>query len=158
MDILIEEHQRVLMALVDNKVDFLVIGGYAVIFYGYERTTGDIDIWLKPDNSNKPKLISALKELDVDAESIKAIDAIDLAEVQMFYMGDKPQRIDFLTKVYALSYEEAISEANYFLLGKRRVPILNYQHLILSKFNTGRAKDMGDLEELQRINKYREKR
>jgi hypothetical protein len=48
----------------------MLIGGYSVIYYGYERSTTDMDVWLDPDNSNKEKVISALKELDLSEESI----------------------------------------------------------------------------------------
>ncbi len=57
MNLFIEQHQDLLKKLLEAKVDFIIIGGYSVIFHGYKRTTGDIDIWLKPDNTNKEKLL-----------------------------------------------------------------------------------------------------
>lgn len=53
MDILLEDHKQLLISLLDSGVDFMLIGGYAVIHYGYERTTADMDIWLRPDNGKK---------------------------------------------------------------------------------------------------------
>ena len=61
MNLFIEEHQELIKNLLQAHVDFIIIGGYSVIFYGYRRATGDIDIWLKPDNENKRKVISVLK-------------------------------------------------------------------------------------------------
>lgn len=55
MNLFIELHQQLIKELLEAKVDFIVSGGYSVIYYGYKRTTGDVDIWLKPDNDNKRK-------------------------------------------------------------------------------------------------------
>ena len=53
MNIFLEEHQEILKALNKNGVDFLLVGGFAVNYHGYNRTTGDMDLWIKPDNENK---------------------------------------------------------------------------------------------------------
>ena len=53
MNLFIDIHQQWIKSLLAAKVEFIIIGGYSVIFHGYKRTTGDIDIWLKPDNANK---------------------------------------------------------------------------------------------------------
>ena len=53
MNILIDKHKDFLYDLVLENVDFILVGGYAVIYYGYFRTTGDLDIWLNPTNENK---------------------------------------------------------------------------------------------------------
>jgi len=58
MDILAAAHKTFLMDLLDAKVNFILIGGYAVNYHGYPRYTADMDIWLKPDNGNKQKLAS----------------------------------------------------------------------------------------------------
>jgi hypothetical protein len=58
MNILLEPHKHLLRRLIDFKVDFILIGGYAVNFHGYSRATGDMDVWLKPDNDNRSKFIS----------------------------------------------------------------------------------------------------
>jgi hypothetical protein len=55
MDVMLREHKAFLLLLLKYKVEFILIGGYAVIFYGYERTTADMDIWLRPDNKNRDK-------------------------------------------------------------------------------------------------------
>lgn len=61
MNILLDEHKTALIQLPKSKVDFILIGGYAVIYHGYGRTTGDMYVWLKPDNENRDKLIPALE-------------------------------------------------------------------------------------------------
>ena len=61
MNFLIEKHKEILIDLINSRVDFLLVGGYAVIYHGYVRTTGDMDVWLKPDNENKLKFIPVLE-------------------------------------------------------------------------------------------------
>ncbi|MEO5582860.1 MAG: hypothetical protein ABIR66_09215, partial [Saprospiraceae bacterium] len=62
MNIFLEEHQNILSNMMLNNVEFLLIGGYAVIFHGYLRSTGDMDIWVRPSNENKILLINALRD------------------------------------------------------------------------------------------------
>lgn len=56
MEILLEEFKKMLMMLNKHKVNFMLIGGYAVIYHGFERSTSDMDIWLEPSNENRRKL------------------------------------------------------------------------------------------------------
>lgn len=155
MDILIPEFKQLLLLLNKHKVNYMLIGGYAVIYYGYIRNTSDLDILLKPDNANRDKLMPALKEFGIDSESLQLVYNIDFNEIQFFFFGKKPRRIDFLNRISGISYDEAEKEVNYFPLENSNVPIIHYEHLILSKISNERAKDKADVEELQRINKYR---
>lgn len=70
MNIFIPEHRDILFALVKHEVAYMLIGGYAVIHYGYERTTADMDIWLQTGNENRDNLIKALEEFGITDESI----------------------------------------------------------------------------------------
>lgn len=155
MNILIKEHQQLLSVMLQYGVKFLLIGGYAVIYYGYERTTGDMDIWLQPSNDNKQPLLAALRKFGIEAEDVEAVAAIDLTQPQLFFVGEVPRRIDFLTKITNIEFDEAFAAANHFTVEGRHVPVIQYHHLILTKMTTGRAKDKADIEELQRIRKYR---
>lgn len=155
MNILMDDHRQLLLSLLNNNVSFILIGGYAVIYYGYGRITGDMDIWLQPDNENRNKLLNALKDFGVEESDLEKLEKTDFTVPQVFYIGAKPRRIDFLTKVSGISFSEAISQVNYFGLQDKQVPVIHYHHLILTKITTGRAKDKADIEELERINKYR---
>ena len=156
LDIYIEEHRQILFAMIKHKVDFMLIGGYAVIHYGYDRGTGDMDIWLQTGNENRDKLMEALKDFNIIDEHIKTLKNMDFTNpVPVFFFGEQPRQIDFLTAVSNLKFEEAIKEVNYFPLADIKIPVIQYHHLIDTKINTGRIKDRADVEELQRINKYR---
>lgn len=156
INVLLEEHQQILLALVKNQVSFMLIGGYAVIHHGYERTTGDMDIWLQLGNENRDRLINALKAfgiVDDDLEKLKQMDLIN--PVPRFFIGETPRSIDFITLISNVKFEDAIKNVSYFPLEEEKIPVIHYNDLILSKITSSRLKDKADIEELQRINKYR---
>lgn len=156
MNVLVKEHKDLLLAMVNHKVSFVLIGGYAVIYYGYDRGTGDMDIWLKPDNENRDKLLKALDEFGIDERDIAQLSNKDFTTSQTFFFGAPPRRVDFLvfSTISRVSFNEANAEAKHFALQEKQVPVIQYHHLILTKMTTGRIKDKADIEELQRINKY----
>lgn len=153
MNLFIDSHLKLLEALLQEQVEFLIIGGYAVIFYGYQRTTGDVDIWLKPDNENKEKVIQALKSEEISKESLEAVRKMDFTKHLMFSLGEAPEKVDFLTRINQVSFEEAIEKRVITKVNGLQIPFIHLSHLVLSKFNTGRAQDKADMEELQRINR-----
>ena len=77
MNIFYQEHRIILKTLLEHRVDFILIGGYAVNYYGYNRVTGDMDIWLAPDNDNKEMLLKALASLGFDEDGINTIRSWD---------------------------------------------------------------------------------
>jgi len=153
MNLFVESHQKLLECLTDAEVDFIIIGGYSVIFHGYARTTGDIDIWLKPDNTNKAKLLQALRWYGIEEDSLRELNQLDFAKTVFFKIGDVPERIDFLTKINLIDYETANREKVLANLDDITIPFLHLNHLILSKLNTGRPQDQADIEMLQKIQK-----
>ena len=156
INLFVKEHEEMLSALLKNKVAFMLVGGYAVIHYGYGRTTGDMDIWLKTGNENRDKLIQAFRDFNMSDDNIVVLQQMDFSNpLEVFYFGKEPRRIDFLTIIKNVSFEEAIQQVNYFEHENLRIPIIHYNHLIASKLFSDRLKDKADVEELQRINKYR---
>ena len=158
MDILLEDHKKVILLLIKHKVDFLIIGGYAVIYYGYTRATIDMDLWLKPDNINKEKLIAALREHGIFDEDLLKLQKLDFTSTLAFHLGYEPNKIDFLTKVAGVTYEEADKQKVFLPLKSKSVPVIHYHHLITCKMISGRSRDKIDVEELQKINKFRKEK
>ncbi len=155
MDILVDEHRQFLRLLLVHDVKFILIGGYAVIYHGYERLTGDMDIWLEPDNDNRKRLLTALAAFGIEDEDVKRVAETNFTEPQVFFIGKVPRRIDFLTRITGVDFNEAIEKVNFFFMQEYKIPVIHYHHLLASKKNTGRLKDEADIEELQRINKYK---
>jgi predicted nucleotidyltransferase len=153
MVIIFENHKIFLKRLVEAGIDFILVGGYAVNFHGYNRPTGDMDIWLKPSNENKNKLLQLLKKEGYSEKSLAHIRESDFNTHLAFHIGNDPFRIDFLTYINGVEFEEAQKQQQSLPLDNIIVPVLHLHHLVLSKMNTERIKDKADIEELQKRKK-----
>lgn len=158
MNILFEEHQEIIKLLLKHKIDFLLIGGYAVIFHGYRRTTGDMDLWLRPTNENKSRLVTALKKAGFEQDDLEKLNSLDFRQHLVFSIGTEPEKIDFITRINQVSFEEADKDKIISNFEGLQVPVINLRELILSKINTGRKKDEADVEELQKILSYKNRK
>lgn len=157
MNIFLDEHQQLLHKLLEYRVRFMLIGGYAVIHYGYSRTTGDMDIWLDTGNENRDRLIKALANFGIEKESLEQLSNMDFTNpLPVFFVGENPRRVDFITLISNLHFGEAYAAVNYIDMEGQKVPVIHYNHLILSKLVSNRSKDKADIEELQKINRYRQ--
>jgi hypothetical protein len=155
MNIFIENHQLLLKSLIKHEVNFLLVGGYAVIYYGYKRTTGDMDLWIEPNNDNKIKLLEVLKEFEFDNEGIEYIKNLDFTKHLAFHFWQEPERVDCLTKISGVDFNEAYEQKVMAEIEDISIPVIQYKHLILSKMSSERLKDKADIEELQKINKHK---
>ncbi len=139
-----------------NNVEYLVVGGYAVNFHGYSRTTGDIDLWIGPDNEiNKNKILQSLKVLHVDEDTLTKLIELDFNKPVVFIDGKPPYKIDFMTYVSGVNFNEAFDQKSIAMLDEIAIPFIRLDHLIISKINTGRPQDKIDIEELQKIQKLK---
>ena len=155
MNLLFDDHIEVLNLLVKYEVKFLLIGGYAVNYYGYTRTTGDMDLWIEPSNENKTNIILALANLELDPDDLVELGKEDFTQHVVFSIGIMPQKVDFITKVNFVEFSEAYSNARDVEMDGIHFKIVQYRDLVLMKFNTGRLKDKDDIEKLQNINQNR---
>jgi predicted nucleotidyltransferase len=156
MNLFLPIHQKLIDDLNHGEVEFLIIGGYSVIFYGYKRSTGDVDIWLKPTNGNKSKLISAFRENGISEASLSNIEVLDFEKHLSFSLWEEPQSVDFLTRINLVQFDEAFSRKIIAEWEGVKFPFIHLDDLVFSKINTGRPKDVADVDELQRINKLKQ--
>jgi hypothetical protein len=139
-----------------NEVPYIVVGGYAVNYHGYRRTTGDIDIWIKPSNENsKTQLLIALKNLGITEDKLQKLSEIDFTLPTVFVDGKEPYKIDFMTRISGVNFEEAWDKKIIAELDGLKIPFIHLHHLILSKISNNRTKDKLDVEELQKIQALR---
>lgn len=151
MNVLYNLHRAVLKKFQKKQVNCILVGGYAVNYYGYNRVTGDMDIWLQPDNDNKKLLLVALQELGYDDEGLKIIDSWDFTKPQLFHIGNKPDLTDFMTHISGVNYETAKQNAIQAIIDGLNLHIIHLNNLIENKNATGRLKDLTDVEYLQKI-------
>jgi hypothetical protein len=155
MNIFIENHQLLLTCLIQHRVNFLLVGGYAVIYYGYKRTTGYMDLWLEPSNENKVRLLEALKTFEFNEDDMKHIAALDFTKHIAFHFWEEPERVDCITYISHVLFKEAFTDKIIADIDGIAVPIIQYRHLIESKITSDRLKDRADVEELQKINRHK---
>ncbi|MBK7873890.1 MAG: hypothetical protein IPJ74_26165 [Saprospiraceae bacterium] len=129
-----------------HKVRYLVVGGYAVGFYGYPRYTGDIDIWIAISADNAAKVLAVLHDFDFGSLPIQTQDL--LQEDLVLQLGQEPIRIDLLTSVTGIHFEECYPHATIAQLNGLEIYFVDLAHLKENKRATGRQKDLGDLENL----------
>ena len=129
-----------------HQVEYLLIGGYAVSYHGHPRTTADMDIWIAIQKENAEKMVTVLKEFGFNTPQLAA--DLFLAENQIIRMGTPPMRIELLTTISGVRFEECYSERIIGVIDDVEVQIINLEHLKRNKQASGRPKDLDDLEHL----------
>lgn len=151
MNIFNDFHTAVIEKLINHEVEFMLVGGVAVNFYGYDRMTGDLDLWIDGDAKNKVKLLDAFEAMDFDESGINFLRNSDFDVPFVFSIGEEPEKIDFLTQVGHLVFSECYSDRKNHTWEKLVIPFISLKDLIITKMLTGRLQDRADVEELQKI-------
>lgn len=144
-----EDYKDILRALADEKVSFLLVGAYAIAAYGYLRATLDIDIWVRPSRENADAVLRALRRFGAALQDLTREDL--QAESTIFQIGVAPRRIDIITAVSGLRFEDAFARSLSIDLEGIEVRVPCLQDLIRNKRATGRTKDLADAEALEDI-------
>ncbi len=132
----------------DNRVRYLVIGGYAVIQYAEPRFTKDLDLWISTEPANAAAVYKALKEFGAP---LTDMTEADFAEEGYFYqMGVPPMRVDILMGVPGGNFEHAWENRNEVDFDGLNVPFISRQDLIKVKKAAGRPQDLIDAKSLSR--------
>ena len=140
------EFKEFLKLLNSHRVEYLLIGGYAVGYHGYPRATGDMDLWVAIRQNNAEKLVVALREFGLNAPQLSA--DIFLQENQIIRMGVPPMRIELLTTISGVDFDSCYSERIVDVIDSVEVHIINLKHLKQNKQASGRHKDLDDLQYL----------
>ena len=140
------DFRDMLSALNDAESDYLVVGAYAVAAHGHPRATGDLDIWVRASVDNAAKVLQALKAFGAPTQEITQSDFAHPSIV--FQIGVPPGRIDILTVVSGITFDEAWPNRMNVEMDGILVPVLSREDLLINKRASGRAKDIADLESL----------
>ncbi len=143
-----EDYKEMLQLLLEEQVDFMIIGAYALGVHGYPRATADIDIWVKPNDINSRKLYKALARFGAPLDKIK-IDEFSMEGI-IFQIGVIPRRIDIITKIDGVKYEEADEDKIIVKIEGLKIPVISLDKLIKNKMSTGREKDELDIKTLRK--------
>ncbi len=141
-----QDFKEFLKLLADHKIDYLLVGGYAVGFYGYVRATADIDIWVRNEKSNAERLVMALREFGFAMETI--VPSMFLKVDNIVRLGQPPFRIELMTAISGVIFDECFERAKVETLDGIDVKIISLEDLRANKRAAGRHKDLDDLEHL----------
>ena len=131
-----------------NGVEYLVVGGFAVSYHGFARYTGDIDFLVRPSEENSQRVLAALAQFGFGSAGIQAEDIRSPDKVVQ--LGVPPNRIDIITSISGVNFDDAWESRTAGCLDGVATQFIGREALIRNKESTGRAKDLGDAEELRK--------
>jgi hypothetical protein len=129
-----------------RKVEFLLVGGYALAFHGAPRFTEDIDLMVLVSSENADRLFGVLTEFGFGDAGIKRDDFLDADQV--IQLGSAPNRIDILTGISGVTWEEAWASRTQVSLDGLEIQVIGKRELMKNKQATGRPQDLADLARL----------
>ncbi len=135
-----------LRAFVEHDVRFLIVGAYALGVHGRPRATGDLDVWVEPASDNAARVMQALRQFGAPLEQVTEDDFSRPGIV--FQMGLPPLRIDVLTELSGLTFDEAWPGRARANFGPVTVDVIGRDDFIKNKRATGRPRDLGDIDAL----------
>ena len=146
-----KDYKEMLQLLLEEQVDFILVGSYALAAHGYPRATGDIDIWVRADEINSINIYKALERFGAPVDQITVNDFAN--EGIVFQIGVTPRRIDIITHLDGVSFGEADEDKVIVEVEGLKLPILSFDKLIKNKLSTGRERDELDVKLLQKRKK-----
>ncbi len=141
----VQEDFKELLALFNaHKVDYIIVGAHALAYHGAPRYTGDMDILVRPDLENAQRILSALGEFGFGSLGL-TIEDFTYPD-QVVQLGVAPVRINIVTSITGVSWEEASAGRVAGTYGDLEVYYIGRKQFILNKRAIGRKKDLADLE------------
>ena len=141
------DFKDMLSALSEEGVEFLVVGAYALAAHGIPRATGALDIWVRSSESNAERCFSALRRFGAPLGDLTRSDLT--AQGTVFQIGVAPNRIDLLTSIDAVAFDEAWTSRITVRIEGLDVPVIGREYLLRNKRATGRPRDLADVERIE---------
>ncbi len=148
---IIKDLQEFLALLQKNDVRYLIVGGYAIAYHARPRYTDDIDIWIEANPANAVKIINVLSEFGFPTETLNPDEISEKGKI--IQLGLPPNRIDIITSIEGVDFEEAWGNREKGSIGTIPVNIISFDDLMKNKKSTARLKDRLDVEWLNTYGK-----
>jgi hypothetical protein len=130
-----------------HEAKYLLIGGYAVNYHGYVRSTADMDIWIGRSSENAKKVVKVIQKFGFDVDILQ--EELFLKEDQVIRMGVPPIRIEVLTSISGVEFDDCFNNRIHENWDDIGVNIINLEMLKKNKYASGRKKDLTDLDHLE---------
>jgi hypothetical protein len=141
-----QDFREFLRLLNYHHVEYLLIGGYAVGYYGFVRATGDMDIWVKISPNNAIQIVKALQEFGFAVPELSY--ELFMQEEKIIRMGVPPLRLEILTTISGVEFAKCFDNRLTDQIDGIDVNLINLEDLKINKKASGRLKDLLDLENL----------
>lgn len=138
------DFKELLELLNAHSVEYLIVGGYALALHGAPRYTGDLDVYVKPDPENASRIMEALQEFGFGSVGLKQEDFHD--PEQIVQLGVPPVRIDMITSISGVTWEEAVSGSVAVFYGGVPIKMIGRREFIINKKAVGRSQDLADVD------------
>ena len=143
-----EDFVDMLKALVAEHVEFVVVGAHALAAHGVVRSTGDLDLLVRPSAENAARVVAALKRFGAPVQA-HGVSATDFArEGTVYQLGLPPSRIDLLTTISGVDFDTALAGSIRVAPGGIELRVLGKEEVRANKQASGRPKDLEDLRRL----------
>ena len=140
------DFREFLQLLNAHRVEYLVVGGYAVGYHGYPRATVDLDIWVAISPINARHIVTVFKKFGFDVKELK--EDLFLKENKIVRIGEPPLRIEVMTSVSGVDFDACYEQRIVDTIDGVQVNFITLSNLKANKFAAGRHKDLNDLENL----------
>lgn len=150
MDIFNPDFTDFIRCLNQNKVEYMLVGGYAVIIRGYSRSTGDLDIWVNKTRDNFIRLQKALKAFGLPAEAVPK-EKFFSQDFDVFTIGRPPSAIEIMTALKGVDFSDAFPFSSVETIDDIEIRVIHLNHLLQAKKAAGRHKDLNDIENLPQM-------
>lgn len=144
--LLTDDFKEFLRLLNANRVDYLLVGGYAVGLHGYPRATIDLDIWIRASADNAGRVLETLRTFGFDTPALQPHVFLDPRSIVRF--GVPPFRIEIMTSIDGVEYDGCRHRAAMLEMDQVVVPVISLEDLKMNKRAAGRHKDLADLDHL----------
>ena len=141
-----QDFRDFLKLLNENEVEYLLIGGYAVTYHGYPRSTYDMDIWIGTSQANAESMVRVMESFGFTGGDISP--QLFLSEKCLIRMGVPPVRLEILTSISGVRFGDCYHHRIVDVIDDVEVSIINLQDLRKNKAASGRHKDLDDLQHL----------
>ena len=138
-----KDFKEFLLLLNENEVEYLVIGGYAVGYHGYPRSTGDIDVWVGMNPENADRVVAALREFGFDVPNLSS--ELFQEEDRIVRMGNVPFRIEVVTTISGVDFEECYATREVGILDGVEANFISLHHLKVNKKASGGSTESAKL-------------
>ena len=131
-----------------EQVEYVIVGAFALAAHGFPRATGDIDFFVRPSAQNAPRVVRALQRFGAPVSAAGVTEADFARPGSVYQIGIVPRRIDVLTEISGVTFDEAISTRLIREVDGRQVPFLGRELLVRNKRATARPRDLLDADVL----------